>query len=196
MIFEEKTLKSEMVYRGKVLNLRRDEVMTVSGKPSIREIVEHGGGVALVAVTDKGKVIMERQFRKPLERVVLEIPAGKLEDGEDPLSAAGRELAEETGYRAEKIEYLTKYYPSVGYCQEALYMYLCTGLTKGQTDLDEDEAIDIYEYSFEELYDMIDRGELEDGKTMAALLAAQIRHAKKEKKKRRADRQRGLKLQE
>ncbi len=140
MIFEEKTLKSEMVYRGKVLNLRRDEVMTVSGKPSIREIVEHGGGVALVAVTDKGKVIMERQFRKPLERVVLEIPAGKLEDGEDPLSAAGRELAEETGYRAEKIEYLTKYYPSVGYCQEALYMYLCTGLTKGQTDLDEDEA--------------------------------------------------------
>ncbi len=181
MIFEEKTLKSEMVYRGKVLNLRRDEVMTVSGKPSIREIVEHGGGVALVAVTDKGKVIMERQFRKPLERVVLEIPAGKLEDGEDPLSAAGRELAEETGYRAEKIEYLTKYYPSVGYCQEALYMYLCTGLTKGQTDLDEDEAIDIYEYSFEELYDMIDRGELEDGKTMAALLAAQIRLAKKEK---------------
>ena len=124
---------------------------------------------------------MERQFRKPLERVVLEIPAGKLEDGEDPLSAAGRELAEETGYRAEKIEYLTKYYPSVGYCQEALYMYLCTGLTKGQTDLDEDEAIDIYEYSFEELYDMIDRGELEDGKTMAALLAAQIRLAKKEK---------------
>ena len=181
MIFEEKTLKSEMVYRGKVLNLRRDEVMTVSGKPSIREIVEHGGGVALVAVTDKGKVTMERQFRKPLERVVLEIPAGKLEDGEDPLSAAGRELAEETGYRAEKIEYLTKYYPSVGYCQEALYMYLCTGLTKGQTDLDEDEAIDIYEYSFEELYDMIDRGELEDGKTMAALLAAQIRLAKKEK---------------
>ena len=181
MIFEEKTLKSEMVYRGKVLNLRRDEVMTVSGKPSIREIVEHGGGVALVAVTDKGKVIMERQFRKPLERVVLEIPAGKLEDGEDPLSAAGRELAEETGYRAEKIEYLTKYYPSVGYCQEALYMYLCTGLTKGQTDLDEDEAIDIYEYSFEELYDMIDRGELEDGKTMAVLLAAQIRLAKKEK---------------
>ncbi len=181
MIFEEKTLKSEMVYRGKVLNLRRDEVMTVSGKPSIREIVEHGGGVALVAVTDKGKVIMERQFRKPLERVVLEIPAGKLENGEDPLSAAGRELAEETGYRAEKIEYLTKYYPSVGYCQEALYMYLCTGLTKGQTDLDEDEAIDIYEYSFEELYDMIDHGELEDGKTMAALLAAQIRLAKKEK---------------
>ena len=181
MIFEEKTLKSEMVYRGKVLNLRRDEVMTVSGKPSIREIVEHGGGVALVAVTDKGKVIMERQFRKPLERVVLEIPAGKLEDGEDPLSAAGREREEETGYRAEKIEYLTKYYPSVGYCQEALYMYLCTGLTKGQTDLDEDEAIDIYEYSFEELYDMIDRGELEDGKTMAALLAAQIRLAKKEK---------------
>ena len=106
MTFKEETIRSERVYEGRVINLRRDEVMTVSGKPSVREIVEHGGGVALVAVTDEGKIIMERQFRKPLERDVLEIPAGKLEAGEDPLEAAGRELAEETGYRAENIEYL------------------------------------------------------------------------------------------
>ena len=108
MTFKEETIRSERVYEGRVINLRRDEVMTVSGKPSVREIVEHGGGVALVAVTDEGKIIMERQFRKPLERDVLEIPAGKLEAGEDPLEAAGRELAEETGYRAENIEYLTR----------------------------------------------------------------------------------------
>lgn len=90
-------------------------------------------------------------------------------------------LAEETGYRAENIEYLTRYYPSVGYCQESLYMYLCTGLTKGETCPDEDEAIDIYEYSFEELCDMIDRGELEDGKSIAALFAASLRITKKGK---------------
>ena len=181
MTFKEETIRSELVYEGIVLNLRRDEVMTVSGRPSVREIIEHGGGVALVAVTDEGKIIMERQFRKPLERDVLEIPAGKLEPGEDPLEAAGRELAEETGYRAENIEYLTKYYPSVGYCQEALYMYLCTGLTKGETNPDEDEAIDIYEYDFAELCEMIDRGEIEDGKSIAALFAASLRIAKKEK---------------
>lgn len=181
MTFYEKTIKSEKVYEGILINVRMEEVMAVNGKPAYREIVEHKGGVGLVAITDDGKIVMERQFRKTVDRDVLEIPAGKLEGDEDPLIAAKRELAEETGYRAENIEFLTKYYPSVGFCRECLTLYLCTGLTLGDTNPDEDEAIDIEYYTMDELCDMIDEGKIADGKTVAGILAAKLRLSKKQK---------------
>lgn len=175
MTFEEKTISREVVYEGRILTLVKEEVMTVSGKPATREMIEHNGGVGLVAVTDDNKIIMVKQFRKAIERDMLEIPAGKLEKGEDPLSAAARELEEETGYTAENIEFMTKYYPSVGYIRECLYLYLCTGLSKGEAHPDDDEAIDTYSYTMDQLLDLIGEGRLEDGKSMAALMAAKIR---------------------
>lgn len=181
MTFEEKTLSREIVYEGKILNLIKEEVMTVSGQPAIREMIEHNGGVGLVAITSDNKIIMVKQFRKALERDMLEIPAGKLEKGEDPLEAAVRELEEETGYKAENIEFMTRYYPSVGYIRECLYLYLCTGLTKGEAHPDDDEAIDTYMYTMEELEALIASGNLQDGKSMAALYAAKLRLAGCEK---------------
>ena len=125
MTFEEKTISSERIYEGAIINLRRDEV-TVQNGTSYREIIEHNGGAVLAAVTDEGKMVMVRQYRKPAGRVMLEVPAGKIDSGEEPLSAAIRELKEETGYTATEVKFMTSFYPSVGYSEEVLYLYLCT----------------------------------------------------------------------
>jgi len=168
MTFEEKTLSSEMIYEGKILNLRKDKVTTVNGT-SYREIIEHNGAAVMAAITDEGKMVMVRQFRKAAEKIMLEAPAGKIDPGEDARAAALRELREETGYDAGHIELLTKFYPSVGYCAEKLYLYLCTELTAGDTDFDESEAIDIEEIEIDELYKMAMNGEIDDGKTAIAI---------------------------
>ncbi len=169
MTFEEKTISSERLYEGAILNLRRDEV-TVKNGISHREIVEHSGGAVMVAVTPAGRIVMVRQYRKPAGRVVLEVPAGKLDPGEDPLEAARRELREETGYTAGHVQYLLRCYPSVGYSEEILYLYLCTDLKPGETDFDENEAIDVEEMDPDTLQKMVMAGEIEDGKTVIALL--------------------------
>jgi len=174
MIFEEKTLDSEMIYKGTILNLRRDKVTVMTGT-SYREIIEHNGGAVAAAVTDEGKLVMVRQYRKAVERVVLEVPAGKRNDGEDPLDTVSRELREETGYSAEKIELLTAMEPSVGYTKEVLYVYLATGLTPGETDYDENEAIEVVEYDFDEVYEMVISGKIHDAKTIIAVLMAEKR---------------------
>jgi ADP-ribose pyrophosphatase len=170
MIFQEKTISSEYIYKGKIINLRKDNVESVNGKTSFREIVEHNGGVGLVVITEQDKMVLVRQFRKALERDILEVPAGKIEKGEDPMTAAVRELKEETGYTAKKIELIGRIYPSVGYTTELIYLYLCTELTSGDTDFDENEAMDIEEYNFHELYEMALSGKIEDGKTLTAIL--------------------------
>lgn len=170
MTFEEKTLKSERIYEGAILNLRRDQV-TVQNGTSYREIVEHNGGAVLAALTPEGKMVMVRQFRKPAERVMLEVPAGKIDPGEEALQTARRELKEETGYTAESVKFLMKFYPSVGFSEELLYLYLCTGLKPGETCFDENEAIDIEEMEVETLYQMVMAGEIEDAKTIIAILA-------------------------
>lgn len=169
MTFREETISSEMIYEGAILNLRKDKV-TVKTGTSFREIVEHNGGAALAALTDDGKLLMVRQFRKAIERDVLEVPAGKIEKGEDPFETARRELREETGYTAANIRQIGKIYPSVGYTQEKIFIYLCTGLTPGEPDFDENEALDIIEYDFEEVYKMALAGEIEDAKTLTAIL--------------------------
>ena len=170
MVFEEKTISSEMIYEGKILNLRKDKVNVKDNQTSYREIIEHNGGVALAALTDEGKLVMVKQFRKAAEKVVLEVPAGKIEKGEDHSITAERELKEETGYTAGKIEFITSFYSSIGYSTEVIHLYLATQLTPGETDFDDNESIDIIEYHLEELKDMIFNREIEDAKTIAAIL--------------------------
>ncbi|MCL1982189.1 MAG: NUDIX hydrolase [Clostridiales bacterium] len=172
MIFEEKTIKSERIYEGKILNLRKDTVKVVNGDTSYREIVEHDGGVTLAAITPSNRMVMVKQFRKAAGKAVLEAPAGKREKGEAPIETASRELREETGYTAADMVLLTKFYSSVGYSEEIIYLYLCTGLTPGETDFDDNEALDIMEYDLGELYKMAVDGEIEDSKTIIAVLMA------------------------
>lgn len=169
MVFKEETLESEYVFEGRLIKVRRDKVRSVSGT-AVRELVEHPGGVVMVALKNNGKVTMERQFRKPIDGVMFELPAGKLDPGERPEAAAARELKEETGYTAENIRYLTKSYTSCGYSDEVLYAYLCTGLKAGETQLDENEAIDTEEYDINDLANMVMSGEINDAKSQIAIL--------------------------
>ena len=169
MIFEEKTLESELIYEGKILNLRRDIVTVITGT-STREIVEHNGGAVIGALTDDGNLIMVKQFRKAAERTLLEVPAGKRDGNEAPLDVAIRELKEETGYTAQEMIHLTSMYPTPGYSEEVLDIFLARGLTPGETDFDENEALDICEYPLAELINMVMSGEIEDGKTQLTVL--------------------------
>ena len=171
MTFEEKTLESERIYEGRIINLRKDKVTVVNGT-SWREIVEHNGGAVLIAITEDRKMVMVRQYRKAAERVMFEVPAGKIDPGENPIETAKRELKEETGYTAEHVEFVTKFYTSVGFSNELLYLYACTGLTPGETDFDENEALDIELWDIDELVDMVLRDEINDAKTQIAILIA------------------------
>lgn len=170
MVFEEKTISSERIYEGRILNLRKDKVHVKDNQTSYREIVEHNGGVALAAVTPDGKMVMVRQYRKAAEKAVLEVPAGKIEKGEGHQLTAERELKEETGYSAGKIEYITSFYSSIGYSTEVIYLYLATELSPGETDFDDNESIEVLEYELPELKRMVLNGEIEDAKTIAAIL--------------------------
>lgn len=170
MIFEEKTLSTEMIYEGRILNLRKDRV-TVSGEDeSFREIVEHNGGAVILPIKDNGNIVMVRQYRKPFDSPFLELPAGKIDPGETSVEAAKRELAEETGYRAGKIEALGRMIPSVGYNTEVLYLYIATDLKEGEPSPDEHEELDIVEMKLEDAIKMVISGEIEDGKTQIGLL--------------------------
>ncbi len=169
MIVEEKTISNERIYDGVILNLRRDKVTVKGGKTSYREIVEHPGGVVIAAVTPEGKIPMVKQYRKAAEKAVLEIPAGKLEKNEDPSEAGLRELKEETGYTAKTIDYVNSFYSSIGYSDEVLHLYIARDLTPGETEFDDNEAIDIYEYSIDELLEMIFDRTIEDAKTIIAI---------------------------
>lgn len=171
MTFEEKVLETEMIYEGAILNLRRDKV-TVKNGTAYREIIEHNGGAVVVAITDDNKVVMVKQYRASSRKDMLELPAGKIDKGEDPMAAAVRELKEETGYTAGKTVHLISSYPSIGYTEEMLHVYLCTELTKGETNWDENEVLEIHEYEFEQLMEMISRGQLLDGKSQLGLLMA------------------------
>ncbi|WP_206460810.1 NUDIX hydrolase [Anaerovorax sp. IOR16] len=175
MTFEEKTISSEMIYKGAILNLRKDKVTVKGEATSYREIVEHNGGVGIAALTPEGKMLMIKQFRKPAEQVVLEVPAGKRETGEDPMITAIRELKEETGYTADQVTFLSAFYSSIGYSTEIIYLYLATGLKPGETNFDEHEAIDLFEYDVAELKEMVINGQIIDGKTINAILLVAAR---------------------
>lgn len=177
MIFEEDTISSERIYEGKILNLRRDIVHVHSGQESFREIVEHNGGVAIAAVTKEGKMVLVRQYRKAAGKVLLEVPAGKIEKGEEDhlLLAAVRELKEETGYTAGQMTFMNFFYTSVGYSTEIIYLYFAENLSPGETNFDEHEAIETEEYGIEELKEMIGAGAICDAKTISAILLTEQR---------------------
>lgn len=174
MAFYEKTLTSDVKYDGHILRVRYDTVQLQNGDTAFREVVDHTGGVGILALTDEGTVPMVRQFRYPFMAETLEIPAGKLEKSEDPLECAVRELSEETGYTAGKLVSLGSLLPSPGYCAETLYIYLATDLKSGRAHLDEDEFLNVEYYPLEKLHDMCMSGELLDAKTVLAVLKAEI----------------------
>lgn len=169
MKFEEKTLEETHIYNGKILNFRKDKVELPDGKPALREVVEHSGGSAIYCEIDQ-KVLLVNQFRYPYKQELWEIPAGKLNVGEDPAQTAKRELEEEGGVKAETVELMFTVYPSPGYTDEIIRIYRAVGVTKSKMNLDEDEFLTARWFEKAELKNMIDNGVIKDGKTLIALL--------------------------
>jgi ADP-ribose pyrophosphatase len=169
-------LHSETIYEGRVFTIIRDEVEHVSGYTSVREVVRHNGGAVVVALFDDGDVLLVRQFRYPMQRKIFELPAGKLQAGEDPEACAARELEEETGWRAGKLEHLTSLMSTPGFCNEVLHVYLATGLAPGEQQLEEgEENLEIHRVPLARAINMCQIGEIADGKTIAGLMLASLR---------------------
>ena len=175
MDFTEKTIASEMIYDGRILKFKIDKVELPNGETGERELVEHPGGVSVVAVDDDENILMVEQYRKPYERNLLEIPAGKLDKNEDIEVCGRRELEEETGYVAEKFEYLGECYPSVGYTNEIIRIFLATGLSKTSQHLDDDEFLNVYKLPIRDVIAKIMNNELADAKTVMGVLKAAVK---------------------
>ncbi len=174
MELTEKTLSSEKIFDGRILHVRRDTVLLPNGHQSTREVVDHPGGVCVLALDDQERVLVVSQFRYPYGEVLRELPAGKLEYGEDPAQAAIRELREETGAVAGTFQPLGELYPSPGYCGEIIRMYLARDLSFGDTDPDEDEFLGLERVPFSQLVEQVLSGEIKDAKTIAAVLKVKL----------------------
>ncbi len=168
----EKTLEAETVFSGKVFDVEVRKIELADGRPARREIVLHNGGATICALDSENNIFMVRQFRSPFGKILMELPAGKLEKGEDPKACAIRELKEETGMTAEKIQDLGFMYSTPGYCSEKIYMYLATGLSFGDGNPDDGEFLQVIKIPLREAVDKIMQGEISDGKTVAAILKA------------------------
>lgn len=171
MKFEERTLSTEKIFTGKIISVQVDDVELPDGKRAKRELVKHPGAVAIIALTKEGKLVLVEQFRKALERELLEIPAGKIEPGEEPQLTAVRELEEETGYRAGAFTYLQTFATSPGFADEIIHLYLAEELEKVEHPAagDEDEFIEILEVTAEEADELIANGRIYDAKTVVAV---------------------------
>jgi ADP-ribose pyrophosphatase len=174
MSFFEKKISGERMYSGFIVNVRKDIAEVQSGHHVVREVVEHPGGVAIVPVDADRNVLLVRQFRYPFGGELLEIPAGKLEPGEKPEACARRELSEETGCRAGQLIELGAMYPSPGFCEEVLYVYLATDLTFGEMHLDEDEFLSVERHPLDEICGEIMKNRVPDGKTVFGVLKAKL----------------------
>lgn len=166
----ERLKSSEEIYKGRVFTVKKDVVELPGGEEATREVVLHKGGVGVIAITDDGKIPMVRQYRKGIEMVSLEIPAGKLEMGENPKDCGKRELLEETGYKAKEFNLLSRFSVTPAYCSEIIYVYIAKGLIKAEQNLDEDEYLNVEFYTLDELYKMVLDGEIIDSKTIIAIM--------------------------
>lgn len=175
MTYEEKTMKSEKLYEGKIINLRIDTVELPDKKYSKREIVEHPGGVAIVGITDENEILLVKQYRKAVDRVLLELPAGKIEVNEEPKETAFKELKEETGYSTENLEYLLEFYTSPGFSTEKVYIFLAENMEKGEQELESGEYIKVESYKIDDLIKMIKKGDIIDSKTIIGIYAIKDR---------------------
>lgn len=175
MKLEEKRLSGELVYDGKIIKVWRDEAELENGKTALREVVKHPGGVCVVALDDEENVLFVRQFRYPHGKVLLEIPAGKLEYGEDHRECGLRELREETGCTCDSFEYLGSLLPTPAYDTEVIHMYLARGLHGGAQDLDEDEFLEVEKIPLQKAAEMILNNEIADAKTQTAILKTVLR---------------------
>ncbi|MCR6106492.1 NUDIX hydrolase [Salipaludibacillus agaradhaerens] len=178
---EEKTVKKEQIFKGKVVELEVQDVLLPNGNESKREIIYHPGAVAVIAFTKEEKLILVKQFRKALDKVIAEIPAGKLEKGEDPLECAKRELEEETGIVAHSWTKLHSFYTSPGFANEIVHVYLAKDLNKGTINLDEDEFVEKIEVTKEEAEKLIENEVIHDAKTLYAVQYWQLMKGKVEK---------------
>lgn len=172
MNYIEKTISSKPIFDGKIIHVRVEKVELPDGHIAERELIAHGGGVGMLAVNNNREVLMVNQYRIAAKSMMLEIPAGKLEFGEDPLECGRRELIEETGYKANKIVHLGEYYATPGYCEEKLNIYLATELEFVGQHLDDGEFLNVEKYSLDELYDMAMNNEIHDAKTAIAIMKA------------------------
>jgi len=162
----EKKISGEGVYDGIFLKMKRDTVALPDGQYAVREYLEHPGAVAILAILDDGRVLLERQYRYPIAQAVIEIPAGKLNTGEDPLLCAQRELQEETGYTAKHWSKIRRIHPVISYSTEFIDIYLAEGLSPGPALLDDEEFLDVFAAPLEELLNWVDTGKITDVKTI------------------------------
>lgn len=163
-------LQHNVIYRGKVVDLEVDTVRMPSGRSAIREVVKHPGGVVAVPVLDDGKLVLIRQFRYPLQKYILELPAGKLDSGQPPLDTMRRELEEETGYQAGSLEYKFSFHTSPGFCDEIIHFFQASGLRQVAQRLEEGEHITVETYTLDRCLEMINSGEIADAKTILGIL--------------------------
>ena len=172
MEFKEEMVSQETVYEGVIVNVRRDKARLMDGRITNREVVEHPGGVAVFAMDDQGRVALVRQYRYPMGEETLELPAGKLEPGEDPRDSGLRELAEETGLVPGTFEDMGCLYSSPGILAERIYLYFAKDLTQGPTHTDDGEFVETVWLPYQDLVDKARRGEIKDGKTLVGILKA------------------------
>ena len=178
MKVEEKTVNKNYVYNGRIINVRRDDAELPNGKPCIREVVEHSGGVCVAALTENDELIFVRQFRYPYMEVILELPAGKLEKGENPFESGKREFEEEAGCVAEEYRDMGKLYPSPGYCGEIIHLYAAKKLTYTHQHLDEDEFLNVEKIPLDKAVEMVLNNEIRDSKTQTLVLKVKMLHDK------------------
>lgn len=171
--FEEVTIKTEPIFKGKMISLQVDHVLLPNGESATREIVKHPGAVAVIPLLGDKMIVVE-QYRKPLEKSQVEIPAGKLDAGEEPLKAALRELEEETGFRTENIKLISSFYTSPGFADEIIHLYLAEDLVKGAANPDEDEFLECEAITLEQAQQYIREGRISDAKTIMAVYAWQL----------------------
>lgn len=166
----EKQLNSVVIYDGQIIKLTKDTVELENGKKATREIIHHQGAVCVIPITEENEIIFVKQYRYPFEKVMLEIPAGKIDMGEDHYQCAKRELLEETGAVASEMTYMGVMYPSVAYTTEQIHMYYAKGLTFTKQNLDEDEFLELERIPFKKAIEMVMSNEIGDAKTQLAIL--------------------------